>query len=198
MPKKPMDYSRSCIYKICCRNPDIREIYVGSTTDLVKRRYTHKCSCNNPARGGHNCSVYQYIRDNGGWVNWEVVQVEQVVCESSQELRQREREVFERLRPSLNTIRPKTSLEENKDNQRVRDKTRYHANPDRKKANMKAWGSKRVICEHCDNEVCQGGLKKHQSRKKCLAAQAAHNEYQLRNQEYINERKGITPDLDLD
>jgi hypothetical protein len=241
MPKKARDYSKSCIYQICCRDPDIRDIYVGSTIDLVKRRAQHKALCNNPNSGDHNFHVYQYIRDNGGWENWQVVQIEKVVCESSQDLCQREREVFERLKPSLNTYRPKVSPEETKDDQRARDKAwreanpersrartrawreanpeRYKAttkawiesnpgrqkattkawiesNPERQKANMKAWQTKKVICEHCGTELNQSSLKRHQGRKKCLTAQAVNEEYQRLNQEYVNERKGVTPDID--
>jgi hypothetical protein len=228
MPKKARDYSKSCVYQICCRDPDIREIYVGSTIDLVKRRAQHKGNCNSPNNGKHNYPVYQYIRNNGGWENWEVVQIEKVVCETGQDLCQREREVFERLQPTLNACRPKVSQEETKERcaattkawqaanpERVKatkkawceanserrnamTKAWIEANPERHKANCKACASKRVVCEHCDKEFRRDGLKRHRKTKKCLAAQAAHNEYQLRNQEYINERKEITADLDLD
>lgn len=213
MPKKPMDYSRSCIYQVCCKDPDIKDIYVGSTTDLVKRRYNHKGACNNPNRDNHNALVYQFIRANGGWENWDVVQIERVVCDSSQDLCQREREVFETLKPTLNVNRPKVSQEETKERGmattkvwreanherfRARAKAWREANPERKKAAERAWNSERVVCDHCDKEVSQGALKKHYTSKKCLAAQAAQAEYQRINQEYVNERKEITADLDLD
>lgn len=47
MPKIPTDYSRTIIYKICSNDPTISDIYVGHTTDLIKRRYCHKSSCYN-------------------------------------------------------------------------------------------------------------------------------------------------------
>jgi hypothetical protein len=173
MPKKARDYSKSCIYQICCRDPDIRDIYVGSTIDLVKRRTDHKSVCNNPNNGKHNLPVYQYIRDNGGWENWQVVQIEKVECASGQDLCQREREVFERLKPSLNALRPKISPEEAKDCKRDCYKAWCEANPERLRAHQKAWETKRVVCEHCHKEVAQSGFKAHQRSKKCLAIQDA-------------------------
>jgi len=40
---------------------------------------------------------------------------------------------------------------------------------------VKAWGGKRVVCEHCNKEVRQSGLRVHQRSKKCVAAQEANN-----------------------
>jgi hypothetical protein len=42
MPKKNIDYSKTVIYKICCKDLSISNLYIGNTTNLVKRRYQHK------------------------------------------------------------------------------------------------------------------------------------------------------------
>ena len=43
MPKTPIDYSKSVIYKIeHIEKPEL--VYVGSTTDLTKRKYNLKTS----------------------------------------------------------------------------------------------------------------------------------------------------------
>jgi hypothetical protein len=114
MPKKPIDYSKSFIYKICCRDPVITDIYIGSTTDLVKRRCQHKSTCNNPKATGHNSPVYNFIRENGGFDNWEVVKIENYECDCGEDLRKREREIFDELKPTLNNYRPSVSVEETK------------------------------------------------------------------------------------
>ena len=203
MPKKAMDYSQSCIYKICCLDPKIEDAYVGSTTDLVKRRCAHKRTCDTPKQIGYDSYVYKFIRDNGGWENWEVVQIESFPCNSSQELCQREREVFEKIRPSLNTIRPKVTVEERKEANREAVKAWREANPERSREACKAWREAnperhleavkawqeanleqyrakqnarrrtRVVCEHCNKEVAQGALRVHHRSKKCLAVQDA-------------------------
>ena len=76
MTKKPIDYSKACIYRIVCRDPEIKECYVGSTTNLTKRRYQHKSLCNNVNNKGYNFYIYRFIRENGGFNNWEIIEIE--------------------------------------------------------------------------------------------------------------------------
>ena len=57
MPKTPIDYSKACIYKICRKDIEIKEVYVGSTTNLIQRRKGHKTRCNNGKSKGHNSPV---------------------------------------------------------------------------------------------------------------------------------------------
>lgn len=115
MPKKPIDYSKSCIYKIVCKNSQIKDCYVGSTTDLVRRRQNHKHDCTHSNRKGYNAYVYQFIRENGGWNNWQVLHIEDYPCNSRLELEKREREVLEELGSTLNKCIPtRTEKEYNK------------------------------------------------------------------------------------
>ena len=66
MPKTPIDYSKTTIYKLV--NYDCPEnIYVGSTTNWVKRKQNHKESTLNPKSVKYHLKVYCTIRDNGGW-----------------------------------------------------------------------------------------------------------------------------------
>lgn len=37
MTRKPIDYSKGKIYKIVCKDLDIIDIYVGSTTDFIEK-----------------------------------------------------------------------------------------------------------------------------------------------------------------
>ena len=60
------NYANTVIYKICCKNTDITDIYVGHTTDLIKRRYSHKTRCCNPNDDKYYYHVYEFIRNNGG------------------------------------------------------------------------------------------------------------------------------------
>ena len=47
MPKNEIDYSNTVIYKITCRDLNIKDLYVGHTTNFVQRKYSHKQSCIN-------------------------------------------------------------------------------------------------------------------------------------------------------
>jgi hypothetical protein len=104
MPKLPTDYSRTVIYKICCNDINITDIYVGHTTDLIKRRCSHKCNCNNPNKKKYNIYVYQFIRDNGGWDNWSVTPIEEYKCDTPLQARIREQYWIENIEENkLNT-----------------------------------------------------------------------------------------------
>ena len=47
MPKEVVDYSNTIIYKICCKNLFIDDIYIGHTTNFIQRKQSHKTNCCN-------------------------------------------------------------------------------------------------------------------------------------------------------
>ena len=69
MPKTAIDYSKTVMYKIVCRDPNIKEIYVGHTVNFIKRKSRHHGSCNCESDKAYNLKIYQCIRANGGWNN---------------------------------------------------------------------------------------------------------------------------------
>ena len=70
MPRTKTDYSKTIIYVIKCKNDDITEEYIGSTTNFTKRKYQHKSSCNNEKSKDYNQLKYKIIRENGGFASW--------------------------------------------------------------------------------------------------------------------------------
>ena len=114
MPKKPIDYANGIQYKIVCKDPAIPDCYNGSCCSFKDRKNSHKSKSLNPNSGRYNLKVYQFIREHGGWANWEMIQIEKFPCESNQELRLRERHWFDILKPTLNTNSPMITPEERK------------------------------------------------------------------------------------
>jgi hypothetical protein len=106
------NYDNSVIYKICCKDEAITDVYVGSTTNAKNRKYQHKSVCNNKDSEQYNRHVYRYIRDHGDWDNWEFVLLEKFPCKDRQELVIRERYWYEMLGAKLNTIYPQKSKQE--------------------------------------------------------------------------------------
>lgn len=94
MPKDTIDYSNTIIYKISCKDKAITELHVGHTTNFIKRKYHHKLSCNNNKT---NCKIYDTIRANGGWNNWEMVEIAKYKCKDSFEAKMREQEHYDNL-----------------------------------------------------------------------------------------------------
>lgn len=118
MPKKEIDYKKAMIYKICCNDLKVKDIYIGSTTEFTKRKNSHKTRCNNENNKCYNLNVYSFIRDNGGWDNWSIVLVERYPCNDSYELKSRERYYIETLNATLNTNRPFVTKQEKEEEQK--------------------------------------------------------------------------------
>lgn len=112
MPKLPIDYSKTHFYKIVSSDTDNQNMYIGHTTNFNKRMWRHKGCCLNENSTHHNLSLYQTIRDQGGWDNWQMVLIETKNCENNLEARKYERELIEKMKPSMNLARPYVSEED--------------------------------------------------------------------------------------
>ena len=195
MPRTNINYSNTIIYKLCCRDLSITEIYVGHTTDMRKRKWGHKATCNNENKKDYNNKVYTFIRENGGWDNWDMIEIERFEAIDSNDARKRERYYIENLKATLNSEIPSRTIKEwRKDNKEIisqKDKIKYEKNKDiisekgkeyrknnkdilieRKKKyyeNNKHIINERkkekVICE-CGCEICKDGLNRHMKSKK--------------------------------
>ena len=106
MPKIEIDYANTIIYKIVCNDLNIPECYVGHTTNFVQRRNQHKSSCVNEKDKRHNLKLYSTISANGGWENYSMIELEKYPCNDANEARTKEREYYEKLNSSLNSVKP--------------------------------------------------------------------------------------------
>ena len=141
MTKVPINYKNALIYKICCNDPNITDIYIGSTTNFYQRKRAHKCNCNNSNSRGYNLHVYKFIRDNGGWENWRMLLLEFYECNNKLELFRREGELIRELKPTLNKFIAGQTLKEyrekNKDKLKQNFKKYRDNNKDKIKENDK-------------------------------------------------------------
>jgi len=107
MPRLPINYENACIYEIVCKDVNITQRYIGSTTNLIKRRNSHKTCCNNEKCKQYNIYLYQFIRANGSFDNWDIVLIEQLIdCKDKENLQKRERFYIESLKAELNKCIP--------------------------------------------------------------------------------------------
>ena len=115
MPKLPIDHSNSIIYKLVKNDDyDNANIYIGSTTDFIRRKNKHKSCCNCETSKVYNQKKYQYIRDNGGWEEWNMIEVEKFPCNDKREAEAREEYWRCHFNAQLNTIRAYTTVEQKK------------------------------------------------------------------------------------
>jgi hypothetical protein len=112
MPKKEINYNNTIIYKIVCNDLNIQDLYIGHTTNFIKRKTKHKSNCSLSNGRECNLKVYQAIRSNGGWDNWSMIEIEKFECNDRNEAIARERFWFETLQAKLNTQHPNHSKKE--------------------------------------------------------------------------------------
>ena len=123
-----IDYSKGLIYKLCCKDPQIEDIYIGSTTNFIQRKKNHKSDCNNKNRKHFLNNKYKFIRETGGFENWDIILIEYYPCNSKKELECRERYYIEKLKATLNHQLPGRS-----------DKEYYQDNKDKINQQSKEW-----------------------------------------------------------
>lgn len=98
MPVNKIDYSKTIIYRIVCKDTNITDCYVGSTTNFIHRKRQHKKNCNT----NNTFYVYQFIRDNMGWDNWDMIEIEKYNAIDKLDSHKRERYWIEYYKSSLN------------------------------------------------------------------------------------------------
>lgn len=87
--------------------------YVGSTTNMTRRRNEHKSRCYDKKCKQYDVKLYQVIRDTG-WSNWSMIELATVMCESKTERLQIEQEYLNLLNcKNCNTNRAYNSPEYN-------------------------------------------------------------------------------------
>ena len=112
MPRTPINYQNTIIYKIVCNDLNIKDLYVGHTTDFKRRKSQHKHTSQCDTNKDYNCKIYKVIRENGGWDNWTMVEIEKFSCNDSKEATARERHWFEILEAKMNSQFPQRNVKE--------------------------------------------------------------------------------------
>lgn len=192
MPKGEIDYNSTIIYKLVCKDLNVKHIYVGHTTNFVKRKQSHKNRCNNANDKKYNLKVYQIIRENNGWDNWSMIEIEKYQCKDSNEARSRERYWYELLNAKLNSYCPtkdlqkvkakqKRSYENNKEKrlETVHEYAKTHKDEIKESSKayrennaelIKAFKGKVCVCAVCNREYTHAHKARHERTQVHLKA----------------------------
>jgi hypothetical protein len=111
-----------------CKDKNILNTYVGLTINFEKRKRTHELNVNNLKKG----KLYDVIRGNGGWENWDMVIIEKCCCNNRKEAGIREKYWYETLNADLNKNYPSRNCYE-----------WYEANKERLLEIQKGWNEKK-------------------------------------------------------
>jgi hypothetical protein len=175
MPRIPIDYSKTIIYKLVHNEDyDNDNIYIGSTTDFIRRKSEYKNSCNSEKSKEYNKKKYQYIRENGGWGEWLMVEIEKHPCNDGNEARTREEYWKCHFKSQLNAIRAyrteEQRIEQNKEYHKQHKDKRSEQNKEyckQHKDKIKEQKSQQITCE-CGCIITKDGLIQHRKTQKHL------------------------------
>ena len=213
MPIIKTDYRKTSMYKFICNDTNVKEIYVGHTTNFISRKSNHKASCNKPNHKSYNLKLYTTIRKNGGWENWSMVEIEKYPCEDANEARARERYWYEYLNAKLNMIYPKRTRKEyelhNAD--KIKEQTREYnkeyskINAERIREREREYKKQNAdkIRERCREYYKQNANKIAESKREYNKRNADklkeyHREYQKQNIDKINKYEKKYRNLNAD
>lgn len=106
-----MEYT---FYKIYCLDPEVKYNYIGSTRDFIVRKCQHKSVCNNNNTTNRNSKIklYETIRENGGFSNWDIVPIGTGIYNSNLEARIAEQQYINDNKADLNCVKAYMSKEE--------------------------------------------------------------------------------------
>lgn len=102
------------MYKICPKNTDLKLCYVGHTTNFNSRKNQHKTQTINTNLSKSHQKHYEAIRNNGGWDEWDMVEIEKFNGKTRLEARIREQELIEEHKANINTLKAFITEEERK------------------------------------------------------------------------------------
>ena len=93
------------MYKICPKNKDLNFCYIGKTKNFVNRKRQHirNTICEDDVKHYH-LKQYETIRNNGGWTEWEMVEIDKIYGKTKLESRMREQELIDENNANLNSV----------------------------------------------------------------------------------------------
>ena len=187
------------IYKLIKKdatNDDM--VYIGSTCDVVKRICRHKKNCTNPQNDYYKCKVYKYIRENGGWKEWELIIIDEIEvplkeCEERRKYEQDYITKYDAIN-KLNTFKAFRTEEDKLNRHKIyrlnniekcrekdkrtgkiryeRDKERMigqaKLNYEKNKDKIKERTGEKICCNICGSFVNKGNIAVHQRTQKCI------------------------------
>ncbi len=113
------------IYIIRSKDENITDCYIGSCKDFKVRKTKHKSNCYNENGLHYNYKLYKFIRANGGWDNFEMIEIGSVWDKATKSLVEIEQEYINIWKPTLNERRAYRTEEQKKEHDKRHNKEYY-------------------------------------------------------------------------
>ena len=122
------------IYKIICKDENIKEMYIGSTFNLNQRINEHKRHYKYDR--SKDIKLYKFIKD---FDNFKFEILETFECETKRQKEQKEQEYMDKLLPTLNTQKAYITEEFKKERDKKNSKLHYAENKEQELLNRKKY-----------------------------------------------------------
>ena len=194
-------YENGCIYMIQHKTDNTKEFYIGSSFEFKQRCSKHKTRCNNQNDKNYNLKVYKYIRENGGWNEWEIILLYDYPCKNRNQLELEEQRAIKKYKSTLNQFIPaRTQQERYKDNkEKILQyyKEYYEDNKEKiaekqkeyKEANKEKIAEKQKEYQEANKEKLLQYKKKYQEANKEKILQRNKEHYETNKEEILQKAK---------
>tara|TARA_R110000782_G_scaffold45394_1_gene100856 strand:+ start:138 stop:620 length:483 start_codon:yes stop_codon:yes gene_type:complete len=148
------------IYKLYCKDENIKDFYIGSSKKFKTRKYAHKSNCNNENGNSYNFKLYKFIRANGGFQNFDF----EILLETDDNIKKNEQKYIDELKPTLNCNSvcgldkikkkeyEKKEYQKNKIKRKEKQRLYYERNKDKiREKNRLYYHKKKYTVEQIDN-----------------------------------------------
>ena len=92
------------MYKILPKNAALEYCYIGHTNNFAFRKQQHRVPCIDTSHSKAHIKLYETIRNNGGWDEWEMIELEKFCDKTKLEARIREQELIIEHNANLNML----------------------------------------------------------------------------------------------
>ncbi len=101
MPLNKLNFSNTVLYKVVCKDITVKDLHVGSCQNITKKKNDIKTSVNKESHPHYNRTLPKFIRDNGGWDNWQFLEISKTPCLTRADAENRVRDKAVELNASL-------------------------------------------------------------------------------------------------
>ncbi len=83
MPRTNINYTQTNFYTVACKDLNIKHCYIGYTTYFKRRANEHSRKSQRTVLTGPNAMLYDFVKKNGNWSNFDMILIETRPCDGS-------------------------------------------------------------------------------------------------------------------
>ena len=179
------DIDNYVMYKIYPKNINLNYCYIGHTKNFNFRKGQHKLPCFDTTHNKSHLKLYEVIRQNGGWDEWEMIEIEKINAKTKLQQEKKYKEDHK----DIITEQMKKYREENKE--KIYEKTKEYRENNKEKHQewQKAWTEKNKELSKEKRKLKTAELKAEKLEQQALLEQTP--EWQEKQKQIAEENEAI-------